>query len=359
MSGSLPIPGDVDAITPPWLSRAIASRAAGARASSVEVVDAHSGTTGRVRLRVTWQPGSAAPAALFGKLAPTDPVQRQMVSFTDMGRREARFHAALGRELPIRVPQAWWSGWAPDDPTSYFMLLEDLVDAGCTFPTSREGDAGRSDEGMVDTLAALHARFWESPRFADDLAWIEPPMRSAVGPALVREGVSKLGADMPPVFHAMAAIYLEHTDALADLLDTGPATLAHGDAHLGNTFLDGDRVGLLDWACVCRAPGQRDVSYYLCNSVPTAARRESERDLVERWRTAIRRTGVEAPDPDVAWRSHRRLATSAWIAATATAAAGDRMQSLAVGRRALQRANQAIADLGTVELLREELGIRP
>jgi hypothetical protein len=357
MSETLPSPGEVDAITPAWLSRAVASRVPGTRAASVEVVDAHSGTTGRVRLRVDWSPDVAAPATLFGKLAPTDPIQRQMVAFTDMGRREARFYAALGRDLPIRVPHPWWSGWATDDPTGYFVLLEDLEASGCRFPSGRDDDTRRSDEGMIDTLAALHAHFWESPRFAEDLDWIEPPMRSTVGPALVREGVSKLGAEMPPVFHAMAAIYLEHTEALCDLLDDGPATLTHGDAHLGNTFRDGDRVGLLDWACICRAPGLRDVSYYLCNSVPTEARRDRERDLVERWRTAIRRAGVEPPTEDEAWQGHRRLATAAWIAATATAAAGDRMQSVAVGRRALERANQAVADLGTVELLREELGI--
>ena len=351
-----PIPDSVESITPAWLSQVVSTRHPGAIAEAVEVVDAHSGTTGRARLRATWKPGTDAPEALFAKLAPTDPIQRQMVVMTGMGRREARFYAGPAAGMPIRVPAPIWAGYS-DDAGHYFMLIEDLAAIGCSFPSAKEDDGGVHARAMIDTLARLHGHFWQSPRFSEDLSWIEPPMRSDFGPLMVQEGVKQFGAEMPPQFHELADIYLHHTEPLCDLLDSGPQTLIHGDSHLGNTFFDAGTVGLLDWACVCHAPGIRDVSYYLCNSTPSAARRERERGLLERYLARLVSAGGEAPAFDEAWRQYRLFAVCSWIAATVTAAAGSRMQSLEIGMRAMERATAAVVDLDTAALLREELGL--
>ena len=356
MSNLIHLPNSPEAITQDWLSHIVSTRYPNSIAESVEIVDAHSGTTGRVQLRARWNAASDAPTALFGKLAPTDPVQRQMVAFTDMGRREARFYAEVATDVPVRVPKPIWSGWSSEDPNEYFILLEDLSQTGCRFPTSAGDDAERSDEGMMDTLAKLHGKFWESPRFSRDLVWIERPMRSSIGPQLVEQGVKQFGDRMPKAFHDLARLYIDHNEAVCDLLDVGPKTLTHGDSHLGNTFLDGSEVGLLDWACTCRAPGIRDVSYYLCNSVPTSVRQECESMLLTRYLEKLNAAGGIAATFDDAWYQYRRLATCSWIAATATAGAGSRMQSVEIGLRAMNRATQAIVDLDTVGLLQEELG---
>jgi aminoglycoside phosphotransferase (APT) family kinase protein len=351
------IPDSIESITAEWLSKAVSTRYPGSSAQSFEVLDAHSGTTGRVQLRVEWNDASHAPEALFGKLAPTDPTSRQMVAFTDMGRREARFYADLAEDVPVRIPRPIWSSWSEDDENEYFMLLEDLSVSGCQFPTSRDDETLDTTEGMIDTLAELHGHYWQSARFPKDLSWIEPPMRSDIGPALVKEGIKQFGTRMPEAFHALAKLYLEHNESVCDLLDSGPQTLTHGDSHIGNTFLDRDDVGLLDWACVCRAPGLRDVSYFLCNSVSTAVRREREADLLARYLEKLEASGGVAASFDDAWRQYRRLATCSWIAATATAAAGSRMQSIEIGMRAMDRATQAIVDLDTPGLLQTELGL--
>lgn len=357
MAELIRIPDSVESITPEWLSQAVSTRYPGSVTESIEIVDAHSGTTGRVQLRVRWNPESNAPSALFGKLAPTDPTQRQMVAFTDMGRREARFYAEIASELPLRVPRPIWSGWSDEDESQYFMLLEDLSESGCSFPTSQDYETDQSVEGMIDSLATLHGHYWASPRFSQDWTWIEPPMRSSIGPLLVEQGMKQFGHRMPPAFHALATLYLDHNEAVCDLLDAGPETLTHGDSHIGNTFMDHGEVGLLDWACVCRAPGIRDVSYYLCNSVPTSVRRERESALLERYLEKLAASGGVAASFEDAWRQYRRLATCSWIAATVTAAAGSRMQSIEVGLRAMDRATKAIIDLDTPGLLREELGL--
>jgi thiamine kinase-like enzyme len=359
----LKIPERPDEITPAWITRAFADRHPGAHATAVEIVDAHSGTTGRARLRVAWAGGSdgsggsgegstGAPSAIFAKLAPSDPLQRQMVLSTGMGRREARFYAELGREMPVRVATPYWTGWS-EDGNAYLMLLEDLAGSGCRFPGWKDPELADYARGTMQALARLHARFQGSPRFESDLSWIEPPMRSEFGPLMVKSALEQFGAEMPPAFHEMARIYTGHHDLLNARLDRGAHTLVHGDSHLGNLFVDGERIGLLDWACVSRAPGLRDVAYFLCSSIPTELRRSQERPLLELYLRGL----AEPPSFDEAWLQYRLYSVCAWIAATVTAAAGSRMQPLEVGQRSMQRATDALIDLGTPRLVREELGL--
>ena len=191
-----PLPTAPEDIDPAWLSAAVGERFPGALAERVEVVGADSGTTGRARLRAAWKPGSGAPEALFAKLAPTDPLQRAMVVSTGMGKREARFYSELAGELTLRIPAPLWSGWS-EDGSSYFMLMEDLAEAGCAFPSSQHDDGGAHAGAMMDTLGELHGSFAQSRRFSADLAWIEPPMRGEIGPLLVREAVKQFGEGMP------------------------------------------------------------------------------------------------------------------------------------------------------------------
>jgi aminoglycoside phosphotransferase (APT) family kinase protein len=182
-------------------------------------------------------------------------------------------------------------------------------------------------------------------------------MHSPLGPQLVASGVESFGAEQPSCFHALAEVYVEHGDAFAGLLAEGPTTLMHGDPHLGNLFVDGDEVGFLDWACVCRGPGLRDFAYFVCSSVDTELRRDEQDALLRRYLEVLAESGAPAPDFDAAFLAYRRFAASGWVAAVATYAVGSRMQSLEVGRRAVARANATIGDLDTAGLIRDELGL--
>jgi aminoglycoside phosphotransferase (APT) family kinase protein len=151
---------------------------------------------------------------------------------------------------------------------------------------------------------------------------------------------------------------VEHSAGVYDLWDEGVPTLVHGDAHVGNLFADGEAAGFLDWACLSRTPGLRDVSYFLSNSIESELRRAHEKDLLRLYLDALGEAGVaEPPDFEESWRRHRRHVAYSWVAAATTLAMGDRWQPLAAGRRAVERTTAALTDLGTVELLREELGL--
>jgi hypothetical protein len=347
---TLVLPRIPEQITPSWLSTTLGSPR-GARAESVEIVAAHSGTTGRAMLRVAWAPGSDLPERVFVKLPPSDATQRRMVDATDMGRREARFYASLAREVPVRVPAALWSGWGGDS-SQYLMLLEDLAATGCDFPLSNDPKLLDFTRALVDELARLHGHFADWSRFARAFAWVDGTMRNDWGRLLVQAGLDAFRDTSPPEFAAIGELYVAHMEAFNDWLDEGPHTLIHGDCHLGNLFRDGSRPGFLDWACLAHAPGLRDVAYFLCNSLPTALRRKEERDLLQRYRAGLAEAGAALPPFEQTWRDYRRFALSSWVAATTTAAAGSRMQPIEVGQRAMARTNAAVIDLDSLSLLR-------
>ena len=60
---SVPIPAQLSDLTAGWFSQAL-----DCEVRAVEVIDAHSGTTGRARVRLT--AGGAVPETLFVKLQP-------------------------------------------------------------------------------------------------------------------------------------------------------------------------------------------------------------------------------------------------------------------------------------------------
>ena len=131
----------------------------GSTVDAVQVLDSHSGTTGRARLALR---GAGVPPSVFVKLAPFDAAQRDFVAVTQMGVREARLYRELAAELPVRMPRAWYAEF--DAEGRYVMVLEDLAASGCSFPSPGDPRVGTWPGQIVEQLARLHARFHESPR---------------------------------------------------------------------------------------------------------------------------------------------------------------------------------------------------
>jgi len=348
------IPDRPEAITSEWLSGALGTSLSGIEVSRVEVVERHSGTTGRARLRLEYAAGSDGPATVFVKLPPFGDAQRRLVASTDMGRREARFYEALAAEVPMRVPRPYFAAHG-DGPTDYVMVLEDLEASGCTFPKDLAGHARAHGQQLVEGLARLHAHFWEDARFESELSWIPRASRGSLGAKLIELARERLGGDLPPVFTELCRLYAEHHERICDLWDEGESTLIHGDTHGGNQLVDRGQVGLYDWAVVSRSPGIRDVAIFLCNSCPTDVRRAEQHDWIRAYRQGLVDGDVDAPDLETLWRRYRLTVLYGWVAAATTAAMGDRWQPLEVGMRATRRATQACADLETVEALREAI----
>jgi aminoglycoside phosphotransferase (APT) family kinase protein len=337
------LPLEVGECTPSFFADALEADVA-----TATLVDQSSGTTGRARFALT---GDAhVPSTVFVKLAPFDARQRDFVNSVGMGVAEARFYRDLAFELPVPVPRAYF---ADTDEDRYVMVLEDLDASGCWFPTPKDDDIAARARDIVEQLAALHAQYWESPRFKDgsDLAWLASRRTGDAGggATFVQMARDQLRDRLPEEFGRIADLYIARGAEIVALWNAGPRTLVHGDPHLGNLFVDGDRTGFLDWAMIGHSPGLRDVAYVLCNSIPPEVRAAEERELVTRYASQV---GLDA---DEAWQQYRLFAVYSWVAAASTAGMGAKWQPLHVGLGGTVRATAACEHLDCVGLIEELL----
>lgn len=347
------IPSSVDEITPGWLGEVL-----DADVSAVEVLDAHSGTTGRAKVRITTE--ADLPETLFVKLAPFDEEQRAFLAMVGLGVSEATFYAAVGNDLPVRSPEVWHSAHDAGDD-SFVMVMEDLEASGCRFAQPDDAEALSVAESLMDELAVLHAHFWEQ-----DLPWLathaltpgdtpDAAERMAMGATIVQMALDQFAHELPTEFRLLGERYIASNREIGSLWNEGERTLIHGDDHIGNLFVDGGRTGFYDWAVASRYPGMRDVAYFLCNSLPTDVRRAEEQQLIARYRAGLAAKGVEL-DAALAQEQYRLFSIYSWISATTTAAMGSRWQPAEVGKRATIRTTEAIVDLDVLGLLDDRLG---
>ena len=345
------IPAELTDLTAAWFTEVL-----GQPVAEVELLDAHSGTTGRARVGLSGAP--EVPASVFVKLQPFSPEQRTFLRKVGMGVAEAQLYESVGAELPVRIPRVWHAECDAAEG-AFVMVLEDLAAAGCRFPTPADDDVVDVATSLVDELALLHAAYRGQP-----LAWLTPPdgMRRKLSDTelaarrthFIQLGLDQFGDELGPAFRALAELYIARSGDVIGLFGEGEHTLIHGDDHIGNLFVDAGRTGFYDWAVASRAPGVRDVAYFLCNSMPVEARRAQEGPLLARYLAALAANGWVL-DERTAHDQYRLFSTYSWIAAVSTAAMGSQWQPVEVTRPALLSTTAAIEDLDVVGLLSERL----
>lgn len=388
------LPFELSGLTPAWLTQALDALHPGIRVRSFTHLGQHSGTTTRARIALEYDAegrGPAPPPTLFVKIAPSAAAQRLFVTVFGLGRNEVEFYRHIRPALPVRAP-AIHAAASSAGGRRFVLLLEDLAAAGARFAVVGErvdllsrpapvrglrqaqaaptGVAGRNGQlllarRLVGELARLHAAFWESPRFADDLSWVpslenrraQMPLERFLCARMLRLAVRRFGGELPADLARVADLCIGRRDALERLWARGPRTLVHGDCHVGNLFFENDRVGFLDWQVVSRAPGVRDVSYFLCHSLPGDLRQAHERELLDLYRERLAGEGIVPPAVEETWERYRLFALYAWIAAAFTAAAGAGLQAREIALAGLRRATRAVIDLESVALAEREIGV--
>src|SRR5260221_4686969 len=101
VTSALPVPVDVADVTADWLSGVL-----GIDIGATEVLDVHSGTTGRVRLALTYGGGvdGECPPSVFVKLPPFKEKQRRFVAGTGLRTAPARLYRGGAAAGPMRGP---------------------------------------------------------------------------------------------------------------------------------------------------------------------------------------------------------------------------------------------------------------
>ena len=339
----LAVPNHADDLTASWLSTVL-----GVEVTSVELLDHAFATNQRAVIALTYADGpGAGPASLFVKLAPLDPAQREMIGAIGMGEREATFYAEVGPTVELRVPRAHHSASEGD---TFVILLEDLAAAGCRFSNGEWGVNADAAARALEELAVFHATASWRPS--------TPPSRSAGTAQLMQLVLEQHGDEVTAGYKAVGELYIEHHQRIDDLWHSGPQTLIHGDTHIGNVFLDGERVGFHDWGLCRTSTPLRDVSYFLTMSVDPDERRKAERELLDLYVAALGAAGGPSITPAEAWDTHRLQASYTVVASFLSfmpsyAGAGD--ESRALGSSLTSRAEQAVDDLDVVAAIRAAL----
>jgi hypothetical protein len=345
----LSIPKDLDSLSSDWLSHVL-----GTPVRSYRVLDAHAGTTGRALLELDYEQPAKAPERLFVKLPPTDELQRIFVTSSGMGRRESLFYQSLSAELPVRVPRSYFAA-SDKAGEEYIMLLEYLVDSGCTFDNASTRYSLDYVREVLAAFARLHSTYWDSPRFESDLDWLEPPLQHEIAIELVDQSLKLHGDSMPGIFREMGELYLSEADAIHRLWQRGAPTLIHGDVHDGNLFYDGHEPGFLDWALVARGPAMRDVGYFLAGTLSPQDQRDSGEALLKYYREQLLALGAPAPTAQELWRQYQWHAAYVWVGATITLAMGDAWQPVNYVLTSLERLHAALETLDSFEAIRSAI----
>jgi hypothetical protein len=353
-------PSSAADVTAAWLTRQLAGTTPGAAAQRISPLDETTGTTDRRRLAVEWNDAGRAaglPDHLFLKSTPLSAKNRTMVAALGMAVNEARFYNEAADELRGVAPRSWYARAGVG--ARFLIVLEDIVAAGGRpYALADHCDIGHA-QGLIDAFATLHARFWQSPRFAGELSWIRTwSTRPGYGVLKTFYSRGRRGAlrrerpEVTPAVRAVAAALDTHADAFYREFEAGPLTLLHGDSHLGNTFARADgRSGLLDWQVVWQGPGLREVSYWMATGLEPEIRRAAERDLIGRYLEGLRTRGVtDVPAFDSAFDRYRLFAAEAWDA-TAMTINWPGLQAQQDADAAFRRACTAVEDLGTAALM--------
>jgi aminoglycoside phosphotransferase (APT) family kinase protein len=306
-------------LTPELLTSLLADRRPEVLVERVHVMetsrcgDGFASTADRVILGLDYAPGcdSGLPSRLLLK---TMLVRSHIPD--SMYSNEVRFYRDIRPELAIEAPRAFASVF--DEETGQFaVIMEDLALRSARFPNATTPITLAEITGLVDTLAALHARYWASPRFERDLSWLPTPRSGGmheifktIGLELVRHQVEKndFKAELIQPLNRSVDQLWEALWKVQDILDSEPSALLHGDPHIGNTYLlrDGNG-GLLDWQLMVKGKWAHDLTYLLVTALDPEDPREHERGLIAAYLDGLRRRGVERPPSEnEAWKLYRQ-----------------------------------------------------
>jgi hypothetical protein len=312
----LELPLQVEGLDREWLSQALAEAAPGAAVIRAERLETLWGTGTKVLFEVAYNAaGQAAglPTRLWVKGGFAE--HREAMLF--LYQLEARFFREIAPQLDIRTPRRLFAGASADQG---IVVLEDLHQAGAEICRVQQPLDFDQAAAFLDALAAMHARWWNSPDLDDPqkLGWLQrhDPLpdddwgaygRGQLQPdTWARYMQLPRALALPKRFRDREAMHAA-LQALRRVDAQGPTCLIHADAHLGNLFIDADgRPGFLDWQSVRRGHWAQDVTYFMISALDPLDRRAWDRALVEGYLEGLRRRGVQGPpDTDEAWAAIR------------------------------------------------------
>ncbi|KAK4938714.1 hypothetical protein LTR10_020897 [Elasticomyces elasticus] len=305
-----------DQITTEWLEQVLSNGVADARVTDWSRTGGHDGMTERHFLNITWNEAGQRhklPTSVFIKATPDNAHLREMLSMLHMAELECNVYNICSEDLAEHIPRCYYAKSYPGG--RFIILMENLehrniqvhwMGDNCSIETARK---------VAIALGHIHATYWNSERFMSDMVWVRPRTRR-FGENWMRETfdrsqkaflASELGETCPAYVRDLITEWNKHSPLCHAYFDTKPATLVHGDSHLGNIleYPDG-RAGYYDWQCLYRGYGLRDLAYFMMSALTVDDVKLHDRKLFNIYTNTLKEHGIELHEEE-AWADYNLL----------------------------------------------------
>jgi Phosphotransferase enzyme family len=344
-----------------WLTAVLCHEHAGARVLSFTTPGGSVGTSTRTALRVSYnEAGQAAglPKELFTKTT-AQFSQRLVLGGADVLHGETRFFLTFRPKVEMEAPKGYWGG-VDESSWRSMILMEDIAATkGAIFIKPTTPLTRGQVEDILLNMAAYHGAWWEAP----ELGVLKNPTDhyNNVAKFMDFEGRCAVGMEraktvIPTRLHGQAdRLWMGTQKALEIATEVLPATLLHGDSHVGQTYITGDgRMGLTDWQATLQGGWAYDFSYFVGSACEPEDRRAWEKELLELYLEALDKAGGKAPNFDEAWLRYRQTLFypySAWAFTIGRAFYQPKMQPEDICLAIIRRLATAIDDLDSFDAL--------
>lgn len=266
-------------------------------------------------LTVEQEGRSTLPDSLFVKVPMASLATRWFFSVINSWELESHFFTHVAPSLPLRTPVTYATRW---QGSRFYLIQENLREDPAVElfvnPDMQKGPSLDRVRACLDTFARLHAHYFGRdegereallpqrlhPFLSKDMGTVAKSLnRLALAPCM-----RKRPGAIPPEIASAYRQTMAHWDDLLAFWFSQPLTLLHGDSHLGNFFVSGDAMGMLDWQAAHWGKGIRDVQYFLIDSLPADVLAKHERELVAFYCERRANYGA-AIDPDETWEQYR------------------------------------------------------
>lgn len=303
---------DTEALMPAWLTQTLYDRGAltagavtGVTCSDEDFRQGYVAHITRVNLTYSADAAGTLPPSLILKMM-RDDLHPELRS---AGRHEVEFYQAM--ESPT-IPLIYSA--EVDAADHSHILMQDLSRTHTQRPLPIP-PSNRHCEQIVETLAKLHAHWWNAPALGVSLGQRysleqDAPVRQRLYDTYPKFA-DHLGDALLPAQRQMYEKILQSNmlDRLADrLIQQHNVTLVHGDVHTGNVMLPREaqhQVMLIDWHLWAINLGTLDLAFMIALHWSPARRAVLEKELVRRYYDTLIEHGVTGYSWDDCWNDYR------------------------------------------------------
>jgi aminoglycoside phosphotransferase (APT) family kinase protein len=303
-------------VTPEWLSDKLAAKGALQRGQVTGIdCDAQAFNKGylsniaSLALTYSAEATGSLPARLFLKMSKPG-LHAELLS---RGQHEVQFYSEVGRAVDLPVPVCYDAEYDEARHLAH-ILMDDLSATHFQKPLPIP-PSNRHCELIMESLAQVHARWWNSPRLGTEIG-------ERLGAEAGAESRLRLENTVPQFFDYLGdALLPQQRQAYEWILassflsrrerrlrEQSQVTLIHGDAHAGNMLLPHaaqQRVILIDWHLWGIDVAAIDLAFLLALHWSPQRRAILEKPLLERYHQQLLASGVSGYGWDNLWRDYR------------------------------------------------------